>query len=136
MVEESYSTLQVGKILPETEGYRAMLEVIKIEEEKVDVFRRSISMGDQDFFDVRNLGLKMAAEMIEDKKKELLEINKDNAEYVGVFKKVCGWVEQGFCESGITIGAKVRFLKKKFEIKDEEELEKKRFNLKDIFKRK
>jgi len=124
-VEESYSALQLGKVLPETDGYRAIEDAIKIGEMKVDCFFMKLGhsyMSEAMIFDKA----RSEETLIANQKEKMRRNNENCPEYLDVFEKVCGWVEKGFWKDGKTNGEKVRFLKK--EIKKEKESSK-RINL-------
>jgi hypothetical protein len=134
-VEESYNDLGTGEILPETDGYRAVLDAMEIGEMKVESFLRTFvqSNGDINIFNPINLNtVELGWKNIEDKKKEMLEKNKNNVEYVNIFGKVCDWIERDYWDDGIKCGTKVGFLEKKFEIKNEKVGSTKRFNLREF----
>ena len=63
-------------------------------------------------------------EIIKTKEEKFKKDNQDNDKYLNTFEKINDWVGKGVFEGGITIGSKVRFLKEKFGIEDEEKKQK------------
>lgn len=111
-ISESYLSLQVEGFLPGTESHRAINDAVKIGEMEVDNFYSAFGMEYIYLFPGQNFErIRAQNEIVQSAKEQILKQNENKMEYLGVFKKVCDWLEKGYDESGITTGEKCRFLK-------------------------
>ncbi len=127
ILDESYLALQLGNILPETDGYRAVEDAIE--------FGRDIRKG---LYDGINLikdgnmsshGSSNMTEMmdqgrrnLEGKIKKKIAENAGNSEYTKVFLSLYRWIEYGFYNDDVSSDARLRYVEEKFGIKDVETL--------------
>ncbi len=128
-LEGSFDDLELGEIVPESDGQRAIIDAIRFQEEKTNVLQQrailslnfdvGLSLSSLNTYDIG------AINKLVDKKNNLISENSQNEEYINVFTKLSDWLDQGFIESGHTISSKINFVKEKFGIKDQEEKGKK-----------
>ena len=141
ILDESYSALQLGNILPETEGYRAVEDAIEFGRDIRKDLHDDITLiqiGDMSFhgpYDMTEI-IDQRHRNLEGKIEKKMAENVGNTEYTKVFLPLYRWIEYGFYNDEVSSDIRLRYIEEKFEIKNEKKSLKNRFNLKRFLKRK